>query len=180
MTHNITVVRGDTWELPIWLEDALGLENLTGASIRLQIRNAARQLLLEASTANGRIQIPGPVVLAANAVAGTNTLSVLPLPGPLLGNSETKQTLKFGNVLVRLTQDAAEGETELKVEPLSAGLPSGAQAPMGLFIIRVESANMNMPPGRYNYDLEVTWPGSPATVETPLLGAFIVLEDITS
>jgi len=173
-THNIEVLQGDTWELPVWLEDELGLEDLSGASVALRVRNATGGVILEASTDNGRIQLPGPVTLAENAQAGTTTLRVLPLPGPLLGKAPSRQTLRFGGVPARLTQDAAEGETALRIEPLPAGLPAGASAPMGLILIRVEAPDMNLPPGRYAYTLEVTWPGSPPTVETPLRGAFVV------
>lgn len=178
-TYDFRVIRGDTWEAPIWLEDPQGLEDLSGATARLQVRDAAKALILEASTANGRIQLPGPVVLAQDAPAGSRTLQVLPLPGPLLGNYQARQTLRFAGLPVRLAADAQEGDTALQIEPLAAPLNAGSQAPMGLVQIRIEASAMDLPPGEYAYDLEISWPGPPTTVETPLRGRLLVIEDIS-
>lgn len=58
MSSALKFYRGDTWAMAWKLQDANGDPiNLTGATARLQVRSFDDVLMVEASTANGRLTI---------------------------------------------------------------------------------------------------------------------------
>jgi hypothetical protein len=57
----VKFVSGDTWQMGWQILDANGVPlDLTGASVRLHIRTKSGQLMLNASTTNGKITVDGP------------------------------------------------------------------------------------------------------------------------
>lgn len=58
MSQPVKIFRGDTWQRSWVIQDAAGNPvDLTGASARLHVRNAAGVKVMEASTVDGRLTL---------------------------------------------------------------------------------------------------------------------------
>jgi len=77
--YNITVINGTTFTLaPQWLIDNLPV-NLTGYSVDMQVRDVSNNLIVELSTANGKIVItPAIGTVTLTLTAAQTASNVLP------------------------------------------------------------------------------------------------------
>ena len=73
--YNITVYNGTTFALsPVWKVDNLPV-NLTGYSAKMQVRDISGNLIVELSTANGKITITPALGQVNLALTATQTAS---------------------------------------------------------------------------------------------------------
>jgi len=74
--YNITVYQGTTFALsPVWKVDNLPV-NLTGYSAKMQVRDISNNVIVELSTANGKIVITPGIGQIALALTATQTAAL--------------------------------------------------------------------------------------------------------